>query len=369
MKKYHINSKGDVKPCNATQRVCRFGGDDTHYSNFEEALKVAEKQNESDNNTQPMTIKKDTKNSHKKKVYNSRLNVEYTKNLDNEEGYFNELVVSGKVDYTKLDNKNHRELGFLEHESNSSGNAKIIKKKSFMSQSGIFKLGEKEAKLTSEEWDAVNEISTDSYEWINGALYSDNPHDLLEDNGVSPKFLDELTKNIDSALSKGPKQQRTLYRGVRKDSRVFTSDNKKVAVSEWVENNLKVGEEIVFDGYQSASPNPDVAMDYAGGAELSMVGSLRKKGLASDGLLYEIITPEGLNISSISDFPEEQEVLLPRKSRYVVVGVEKANVICDKKGVADTTVVRLMAMNSKGEILDGSNSDELEETVYGESEE
>lgn len=363
MKKYHINSNGDVKPCNATQRSCRFGGDDTHYNSFKEALASAESQNAMNSNT-PTALKKKPNKENKKTVYNSRLNVEYSKNFDNKGGYFNELVVSGKVDYTKLNNQNYRELGFKEHTIGAK--PKVIEMKEYMAQDRIFKLGEEEAKLDSSEWDAVNEISTDSYEWINGALYSEDPSQLLEDNDVSPVYLDELTKNIDSALSKGPKKQRTLYRGVRKDSRIFrTEDNKEISADKWVSENLKVGEEIIFDGYQSASPNPEVAIDYAGGAELSMMSYLRKKGLGGGGLLYEIITPEGLNIASVSDFPEEQEVLLPRKARYVVVGVEKSNVIFESKGSADTNIVRLMATNSKGEILDGTNSDEIEPTQYG----
>lgn len=42
-KKYHINAAGDVKPCKATQRACRYGGEQSHYATEKEAREAFEK--------------------------------------------------------------------------------------------------------------------------------------------------------------------------------------------------------------------------------------------------------------------------------------------------------------------------------------
>lgn len=42
MPKFHINSKGDVKPCNATVKACRFGGDEQHFKDASEARAFVE---------------------------------------------------------------------------------------------------------------------------------------------------------------------------------------------------------------------------------------------------------------------------------------------------------------------------------------
>lgn len=42
MRKFHINSKGDVAPCRATKRACRFGEAD-HFGNIAEAVRESEK--------------------------------------------------------------------------------------------------------------------------------------------------------------------------------------------------------------------------------------------------------------------------------------------------------------------------------------
>jgi len=40
--KYHINSRGDVKPCSAAKGKCPFGGQENHYLNKALALKAVE---------------------------------------------------------------------------------------------------------------------------------------------------------------------------------------------------------------------------------------------------------------------------------------------------------------------------------------
>ena len=47
--KFHINEQGEVRPCSASQKNCRFGGEDLHFSDAEEARKFVEKFLEKEN--------------------------------------------------------------------------------------------------------------------------------------------------------------------------------------------------------------------------------------------------------------------------------------------------------------------------------
>lgn len=62
----------------------------------------------------------------------------------------------------------------------------------------------------------------------------------------------------------------------------------------------------------------------------------------------EISTPAGMNVSSVSRIKGEAEVLLPRGARYVVVG---------RYSTDAAVVLQMVAVNSKGELLDGTNDD------------
>jgi hypothetical protein len=78
--------------------------------------------------------------------------------------------------------------------------------------------------------------------------------------------------------------------------------------------------------------------------------------MSTGGILFEVLTPEGVNVTSVSEYKSECEVLLPRNQTYVVVGHKT---IIDKYYPEDNKkVVQLVAINSKGEVLDGTNADE-----------
>jgi len=299
-------------------------------------------------------------------VYDEELNVSSYNNegllCDNH--YFNNKTVTGLLDYTKIDGKpeTDEKLGFRKmtkqydiYTDNPVGYDALEEFKE-MSRSEV-------KDFTSDESTVVREFSVSTYEWLNDALYqkevakgvgtkAKNFAEKLESANYSKsertfKALTETVEKMDGALSKGPKKQRTLYRGVASYASLFNSKSGTKSVSDWVDENLEIGKEIKFDGYQSATPKPQA------------MGSF----LSNKGLMYEIITPEGVNISSNSSFAKEYEVTLPRDAKYTVVSINK-NVDVqhgdDKYSHSiskDVTVVRLIATNSKGEILDGTNSD------------
>lgn len=64
-------------------------------------------------------------------------------------------------------------------------------------------------------------------------------------------------------------------------------------------------------------------------------------------------------------------MILPRDSRYMIVGKQKASggysVLVNGKSKiikTDITVVQLVAINSKGEVLDGTNADTPKDISY-----
>lgn len=179
--------------------------------------------------------------------------------------------------------------------------------------------------LTPVESQAVQLYTYDKhYKWINDALYTkkidpapDGPHKTVfpyswdkEESPVTyPGYqnagtLKEVCNVLDSAIKKAPSEQKTVYRSVTADNGMF----KGLSPSEYLQRNIQVGKEIKFDGYLSSTLDPEVAL---------------KHGQRADGVLFEIRTTKGLNISMPSSYQEEQEVLLPRNTTYKVVGVHK----------------------------------------------
>lgn len=301
-----------------------------------------------------------------KQVYTDEsLNITYQKQSGNlvKAGYLAPRYVRGVINYNNLNEESYSAFGFQNPHENPNGYQPIG-----LPVRTMRKLSEIELrKLSVNEKLAARFFTSNNYDWFNNILYGrntelpepdesyekfaeegygifneDNQHKIhLSGFSVSPKFrtketVEKICSVLDDALSHGPKRQRILYRGKKGYSSIF---DKAGSVSNWVDQNMPLGKEVVFDGYQSASPCFDIARQYSGG----------------DGLIYEILTPEGVNVTDISQYENEREVVLPRQARYMVVGVHK-NVKRkgDYKGM--TTIVQLVAINDKGEILDGTNS-------------
>lgn len=296
--------------------------------------------------------------------YNTNLNIDAKENGGHlvDIGYFNKKTLSGVLDYTKLNEHSEEELGFRKIEKGKTYDATEVDKN--LSLTDYTRLGEMEVKdMTADDKRALTFFTSNSYSWVNNALFSKTVDAVskyekaLPENASLKQSIDsyqqnkevlkKVSKHLDEALTKGPKQQRVLYRGIRSSAGFLRNeDGDRIPADEWVDKNLEVGKEIVFDGYQSSSPKMSGASGYMG----------------NNGMLYEIVTPEGVNVESITEFHGEEEVTLPRGARYTVVGIHKEVDIKVSKysTLENNVVVRLMAINSKGEILDGTNSDPVE---------
>ena len=248
-------------------------------------------------------------------------------------GYIKEHVLSGVLRHDMIDDASHKELGF-------DGKDLLTKDPNEELNKKLYGISMDEIKpLTYDEKDSLTFFTSSSYEWFNNILYRKSAPSN-ETKAQTSENVKRVVGHLDSAMTKAPKTQKIVYRGVPAGSGLFIGKG----VHQWVDENLTQGKEIVFDGYQSSTPDLRSAKSY--------------KGYAG-GLIYEIMTPEGINVTSISHYANEHEIILPRSSRYAVVGVQKTS-----DGGA---VVQLVAINSKGEVLDGTNADTPEDISYIDS--
>lgn len=273
--------------------------------------------------------------------------------------YFAPKSMSGIIDYQNLNEDSYKEFGFLKPETGDHHEKEVG-----FNESEMAELSKSELKgIGKRNVAALRFFTSDEFEWFNSAHYgneyglnkdTNDDHDSVLDKLTestssftslpykyrSKKAVRELTEKLDETLKMGPKVPRILYRGVEDMSGNFRDMDPK----EWIEDNATLGQEVVFDGYQSTSASYAKSKEYAG---------------YGNGVVYEILTPEGINVTGISEYDTEFEIILPRKSRYMVVGVH----------LSETDDmhhhIQLVAINDKGEILDGTNADE-KEPIYND---
>ena len=111
---------------------------------------------------------------------------------------------------------------------------------------------------------------------------------------------------------------RHLYRGVER-----TKDG-------W--EAYQVGDEILWPGYASATQDLRSAVEFSQCDE-------RDPSLL--GVIYEIFTPSGIEICSISDFANELECLLPRGKRFIIKDKQLMTAKAGQRGI-----VRLESLNA-----------------------
>lgn len=275
-----------------------------------------------------------------------------------DEQYFAGEQLSGQINYTKLDENSYKEFGFQAPDEERENTVSML---------DIMDRSEMEL-TTSNDFDrkALAVYTTDAHEWINGAVYGEMlPNETEEDiTEYLPDYKDEaypyydeeavevsvshavdITQAMDKALMKGPQTQRILYRGMNKWHNAF-GDYKSPA--DYAKKNYPLGQEVEFDGYQSASISPTVAENYS----------------SEGGVIFEVRTPSGVGVTYVSGYEDEVEVLLPRKSRYMVVGLhENVNYRSDDPEVEHAsslahgiTVIQMVEITDQGYIRDSSNS-------------
>lgn len=244
----------------------------------------------------------------KEAIVASASNLKTFQTLQKQKRNKTQLSIKGKIDTTTLDNESYKKFGFEEWVDDGSPNA--------LSAEEEWKQSEKEcANLDEEAIKAIKRYSDRHTEWFNEKIYSGEY--------IKNPELKEQIELIDEALDRSS-QQRIVYRGVPIDK-----------AEEYEINNLNLGKTLNFKGYQSSSTNPVIAGNFT--------------NMDKHGILFEIITPQGLNITSISNVSHESEVLLPRNSHYIVVGKQEG-MYSDTFGSFDK--IQLVAVDKEGNILE-----------------
>ena len=191
--------------------------------------------------------------------------------------------------------------------------------------------------------DVVNRYTGSHFAVMNEALYKKLP--VREVSLITSKGSDSLEEEyaqLDTVISNAPQIPKTVYRGIQGYSPLFEKYGGLIGA--WLkEKNVTLGSELSFEGYTSTSVSNSTACSFA-----SIHGKM-------DSLVFEIKTPEGLNVSSVSKYAWEHEFLLPRNTRYRVVGIGEQ----EKPRGGTVHLIQMVAVNSKGEILDGTNADGL----------
>lgn len=218
------------------------------------------------------------------------------------------IDIQGKIETHKLDNKSYKKFGFTEWENDGYPDGLSTDEEWEQSKTECENLDE-------ETIEAIKAYSDRYTEWFNEKVYS---QEYKNDEKISKQV-----NLIDEALNRKT-EQRILYRGVSIDNAEKHSLN-----------NVQLGETLNFQGYQSSSTNPIIAGNFT--------------NMDTHGILFEIITPQGLNITSISSVSHESEVLLPRDSQYVVVGKQE-KMYSEVFGSFDK--VQLIAVDEEGNILE-----------------
>jgi len=192
---------------------------------------------------------------------------------------------------------------------------------------------------TAGEKGAIQYFSSINYYPLNSVINKGSASDEAEN--ITQAEVMEVITQLDSAMSKSPKRTKKVWRGVKGWMSAIVSAG---GLDAYVDKVFQVGGVYHEESYVSTSGDPTVAMKFAALNE----DRLYENNSKAQGLILEIVTPEGLNIVSESNLTGESEVMLPRDQDYFVVSKER---------VGAAWLVQLIAMNrDTREILDGSNS-------------
>ena len=202
--------------------------------------------------------------------------------------------------------------------------------------------------LTKKQEDAIYGFTHQDYTWVNGGLFGKKvlfSLDRLEDDAftgggeASTKEMVERVNLMDAAFAKSPLRERIVYRGKGVNSPRFKQGDQ--TPDEYIKENYALGSEIVFDGYQSTSLDPTIAGSWAG----------------EGGIIFEMKSRSGINVTSASHWQEESEVLLPRSSRWKVVSVRKNQIFRtnhiekDYQQADGMTVIQMVEVGEDGKEL------------------
>jgi hypothetical protein len=184
--------------------------------------------------------------------------------------------------------------------------------------------------LSPEAIHALKVYSTNNYKWVNGYLsgadlpvtsedtrdFSDlNPTSMSDQDVVKTpirRIAEQAVAAMDKAFAEAPlsEEPRILYRGVKPT--LVGDDGGETFLTSMLEKYTP-GAEVTFDTYTSTSDTPTSAAGY---------GTSEHPGLGTkySGVIFEMKTRKGVSMRNIALFSRENEILLPRNTKWKVVG-------------------------------------------------
>lgn len=170
-----------------------------------------------------------------------------------------------------------------------------------------------EAHLTSKEWAAAVGYTNNQYVQINELLRGSKNVESIDPETADPdkKELLEQVRHLDAAIERNIIGEGSLFMPLG-DKAVFRGANLKHFGVKSI-GGLKEGMELGNHGYVSTSKDPNIARVFA-------------RDAGKDAVVLKIQTSansRGLDVSGISMHAGEKEVILARKSRFRVTGIDR----------------------------------------------
>lgn len=190
--------------------------------------------------------------------------------------------------------------------------------------------------LTAEEQDAIWNYTSYMHEDTNKILRGKEsveftPEDEEDEYQArhfrSGEHINDYVASIDRVLSHRNPEKRVLYRGVGvhginsilDEKRAYPKDRSDEEMVDDLVQHYAPGKSFAFDTYSSTSHDAGFA------SEFTSSGSVQ--------LVYEMKTNAGVDVTHLSDEPDEREVIVPRGMRFKV-----ENVYADDSYTGDSTV-------------------------------
>lgn len=319
-KRYHIGENGP-RECDAQPGNCPFkiNGEETeHYPTYEKAQKSYETQMKP--SLLPKTLRKN----------NEGITFQENNSPLTAFNYEVKIKPTGKISPEELDENSWKKFGFNgPNLINLKADDKLL---TFYNQASVAEI----SKLKEKEKEALKFFTSSSFAEFNRYIFG-NP----TKNQEKQEKFEKIKESLDEGLKKSPQLNKIVYRGVKvrasvigvkPDDDYFTKEKK---VSKYVEETFQLGKPVSFDGYQSTSLDPKIATEWAD----------------KDGIVFEIMSPNGVNLTSLSKNPEETEILMPRKCRYVVVGVQTHDQLPFSYRRKPSHIIQLVAVDNENNIL------------------
>lgn len=244
--------------------------------------------------------------------------------------YARKMNIEGKINPKIINNDSWKEFGF-------SG-PNILKMKAtnnelkFYNQASVQEI----SVLSDREKEALQFFTSSSFADFNKYVFNATSIDK-EKQAV----FNNIKETLDNALNKSPKISKIVYRGVKTSASVIGINEdddygkRMEKLNNYVNNNFKLGSKVAFSGYQSTALDPSVATSWA----------------ERDGIVFEIMSPNGVNLTSISRNPEETEVLMPRNTKYMVIGVQKGDDLPFSYRAKPSHIIQLVAIDDDNNVL------------------